>query len=137
MRTIILDKESMSQKFQPSINISTNYTKCQLRTILKYLYQGQNFHHTGFMEDCRLQKKKVLLVQFQSKSQNFWCYKGGFHLVGLIITELKDHMICYKFECSNWWKIYFFKKKKPLQDLLSSLYAVISTNESTQFITGL
>ena len=26
--------------------------------------------------------------------------------------------------------------KKPLQDLLSSLNAVISTNESTQFITG-
>ena len=27
-------------------------------------------------------------------------------------------------------------KKNPLQDLLSSLDAVISTNESTQFITG-
>ena len=31
---------------------------------------------------------------------------GGFHLVDLIITELKDHMICYKLECSHWWKIY-------------------------------
>ena len=39
LRPIILDKKSMSQKFQPPINISTNYTKCQLRTILKYLYQ--------------------------------------------------------------------------------------------------
>jgi hypothetical protein len=29
-----------------------------------------------------------------------------------------------------------FKKKYPLQDLLSSLNAVISTNESTEFITG-
>ena len=29
-----------------------------------------------------------------------------------------------------------FVKKNPLQDLLSSLNAVISTNESTQFITG-
>ena len=35
---------------------------------------------------------------------------------------------------SHWWKIYF--KKNPLQDLLSSLNAVISTNESTEFITG-
>ena len=30
----------------------------------------------------------------------------------------------------------FFIKKNPLQDLLSSLNAVISTNESTRFITG-
>ena len=29
-----------------------------------------------------------------------------------------------------------FAKKKPLQDLLSSLNAAISTNESTWFITG-
>ena len=27
-------------------------------------------------------------------------------------------------------------KKNPLQDLLSSLNAVVSTNESTRFITG-
>ena len=32
--------------------------------------------------------------------------KGGFQFVDLIITELKDHMTCYKFECSQWWKIY-------------------------------
>ena len=29
-----------------------------------------------------------------------------------------------------------FLQKNPLQDLLSSLNAVTSTNESTQFITG-
>ena len=29
---------------------------------------------------------------------------GGFHLVDLIITELKDHMICYEFGCSHWLK---------------------------------
>ena len=44
-------------------------------------------------------------------------------------------MTRYKFELSHWWKIYFFKKN-PLQDLLSSLNAEISTNESTGFITG-
>ena len=43
-------------------------------------------------------------------------------------------MTYYKVECSHCWKIYF--KKNPLQDLLSSLNAVISTNESTQIITG-
>ena len=43
-------------------------------------------------------------------------------------------MPCYKCECSHWWKIYF--KKNPLQYFLSSLNAVISTNESTEFITG-
>ena len=43
-------------------------------------------------------------------------------------------MTCYKFECSHWWKIYL--KKNPLQDLPSSLNAVISNNESTEFITG-
>ena len=31
---------------------------------------------------------------------------GGFQLVDLIITELKDHMTCCKFKCSHWWKIY-------------------------------
>ena len=30
----------------------------------------------------------------------------------------------------------FFVKKNPLQDFLSSLNAVISTNESTEFIGG-
>ena len=33
------------------------------------------------------------------------------------------------------WKIYFLKKN-PLQDFLSSLNAVISTNERTRIITG-
>ena len=55
--------------------------------------------------------------------------RGGFQLVDLIITELKDHMNCYKFECSHWWKIYLSKEILPLQYLLSSLNAVISTNE--------
>ena len=33
-------------------------------------------------------------------------YNGGFHLVDLIITELKDHMTSYEFKCSHWLKIY-------------------------------
>ena len=50
-------------------------------------------------------------------------YKSGY----------KSHDLL-KIECSHWWKIYFLKKS--LQDLLSSLNAAISTNESTRFITG-
>ena len=50
------------------------------------------------------------------------------------ISRVINHMTCYQFECSYWWNIYL--KKNPLQDLLSSLNLVISTNESTQFITG-
>ena len=53
---------------------------------------------------------------------------GGFQLLDLIIPELKSHVIPYKLEYSHWWKIYL-SKKNPLQDLLSSLNAVISTNE--------
>jgi hypothetical protein len=43
-------------------------------------------------------------------------------------------MTSYRFEYSHWWKIYL--KKNPLQDFLSSLNAVISTNESTEFVTS-
>ena len=53
---------------------------------------------------------------------------GGFHLVDLIITEFKDHMTCYKSKSSYCWKN-VFEKTNPLQELLSSLNAVISTNE--------
>ena len=59
---------------------------------------------------------------------------GGFPLEFVSICRVINHMTCYKFECSCWWKIYL--KKNPLQDFLSSPNAVISTNESTEFITG-
>ena len=59
---------------------------------------------------------------------------GGFQLEFVSISWVINHMTCYKFECSHWWKIYL--KKNPLQDLLSSLNTVISTNESIEFITG-
>ena len=50
------------------------------------------------------------------------------------ISRVINHMTCYKFECSHWWKNLYFQKN-PLQDLLSSLNAVISTNENTRIIT--
>ena len=53
---------------------------------------------------------------------------GGFELLDLIIAELKSRMTYQKFKVSHWWKFYL-SKKNPLQDLLSSLNAVISTNE--------
>ena len=32
---------------------------------------------------------------------------GGFQLEFLSINWVINHMTCYKFECSHWWKIYF------------------------------
>ena len=51
------------------------------------------------------------------------------------ISRVINHMTCYKFESSHLWNFYFILLN-PLQYLLSSLNAVISTNESTPFITG-
>ena len=53
----------------------------------------------------------------------------GFHLVDLIIMELKDHMTCARIGGK------FICKKNPLQDLLSSLKSVISTNERNGILT--
>ena len=49
------------------------------------------------------------------------------------ISRVINHMTCYNSSALIGGK---FILKKPLQDLLSSLNAVISTNESTQIITG-
>ena len=55
--------------------------------------------------------------------------QGGFQLLVLIITNLKSHMTCkLKIQGLSLVEI-FFVKKYPLQDLLSSLNAVKSTNE--------
>ena len=71
----------------------------------------------------RVEKKK------RSDQKNKALY-GGFHLVDLIITELKDHMICYKL-VEN-----LFVKKNYLQVLPSSVNAVISTNERAWILKG-
>ena len=31
---------------------------------------------------------------------------GGFQLEFVSISWIINHMTCYKFECSHWWKIY-------------------------------
>ena len=56
-----------------------------------------------------------------------------FELEFVSIGPVINHMTYYNFQCSPWWKIHF---KNPLQDFLSSLNAVISTNESTRIITN-
>ena len=38
---------------------------------------------------------------------------GGFQLEFVSMSRVINHMTCYSFECSHWWKIYF--KKNPLQ----------------------
>ena len=35
----------------------------------------------------------------------YYCFYGGFQVVDLIITELKNHMTCYKFEWSHWFEL--------------------------------
>jgi hypothetical protein len=51
-----------------------------------------------------------------------------FQLLDLIIMELKSHLTLLKIQGLSLVEI-LFVKKDPLQDLLSSLNAVISTNE--------
>ena len=68
----------------------------------------------------------------------------GFHMVPLLkrMVWLKilyiqkfDELLLETVEWSDWWKIYFYKKIL-YKIFFSSLNAVISTNESTEFITG-
>ena len=69
--------------------------------------------------------------QKRYRELTFWWFSVG---ICKYKPGYKSHMTCYKFKCSHWWKIYL--KKKNLQDLLSSVNAVISTNERIEFITG-
>ena len=59
---------------------------------------------------------------------------GGFQLEFVSISQVINHMTCYKFELLALVESLFLKN--PLQDLLSSLNAVISTNESSRIKTG-
>ena len=52
---------------------------------------------------------KVLFMQHNLK------FRLGFGPVGWLLSvvclsQVIDHVTCHKFECSHWWKIYFFKK---------------------------
>ena len=66
--------------------------------------------------DSRTYRYNIFI--YLPKSYLLNVYIGGFHLVDLIITELKDHMTWCRFECTHWLKFYSSKK--------SSLNAVIS-----------
>ena len=35
--------------------------------------------------------------------------KGGFQLEFVSTSQVINHMMCYKFECTHWWKVYFKK----------------------------
>ena len=62
--------------------------------------------------------------------QNLYCAKGGFQLEFVSISRVINHMTCYDLSALIGGK--FILKENPLQDLLSSLNAVLLTNESTQ-----
>ena len=63
---------------------------------------------------------------------------GGFQLEFVSISRIINHMTCYKFECSHWWKIYFYKKILYKRKSCKGFFCKnkFSTNESTAFITG-
>ena len=67
------------------------------------------------------------MLKIESKTQLvvFNGMIGGFQLESISISRVINHMTCYNFGGK-------FIKENTLQDLLSSLNAVISTNESTQ-----
>ena len=50
-----------------------------------------------------------------------------------LYIQKTDELLLETVECSDWWKIYFYKK---ILYKIFSQNAVISTNESTEFITG-
>ena len=52
----------------------------------------------------------ILLIHVLEIVQELLLELGGFQLLDLIIPELKNHVIPYKFKCSHWWKIHFKKK---------------------------
>ena len=86
----------------------------------------------GFVHSVFLKTLLVFVISNLKKSpliawQDVNMY-GGFQLEFVSMSRFINHMTCYKLECSHWWKIHF--KKNPLQDLLSSLNAVMSTNET-------
>ena len=58
----------------------------------------------------------VLLSEYicnhQSLHTNFlpsYIHYGHFQLEFVSISQVLNHMTCYKFECSHWWKIYLKK----------------------------
>ena len=42
---------------------------------------------------------------------------GGFQLEFVSISWAINHMTCYKFECSHWWKIIFFENNQPMRGI--------------------
>ena len=63
-----------------------------------------------------------LAMKYEIHVKEFFKYEGGFQLLDLIINDL------LKIQGLSLLEI-LFAKKNPLQDLLPSLKAVISTNE--------
>ena len=50
-----------------------------------------------------MDNKKEKYLEHQSK------VIGGFQLKFVSISQVINHMTCYKFECSHWWRIYLKK----------------------------
>ena len=57
-------------------------------------------------------------------------YLGGFQLEFVSISRVINHMTCYKFECSHWWKIYTLKKSFTRFALQSECFQPMRGTES-------
>ena len=85
---------------------------------------------------CIILMEKMRKVLEQYLFQKAICLRdlGGFQLEFVSISRVINHMICYNVSAIIGGT--FICKKKPLQDLFSSVNAVIFTNRRTRFITG-
>ena len=90
--------------YQLLIHMLENTYLKKLSAIMEFL--GTKLEFWSPMELRICPKWTILLFLKKEKSVNRVPIKVGFQLADLIITELKDHMTSYKFECSHWWKIY-------------------------------
>ena len=87
-------------------------------------------NNLNLISTCQFYKRNVLrdLCTVKGLQVILVLLLGGFQLEFVNISRVINHMTCY-----DWSALIggTFIKKNPLQDLLSSLNAVIKTNEST------
>ena len=53
--------------------------------------------------------QKTLSKKLKKLKKSFLSQMGGCRLSDLSISQVIEHVTCYKFKCSHWWKIYLKK----------------------------
>ena len=102
----------------------------------------ENFWHPSLLIDLKL-KGHLHHYKLHQIFQSFM----GFHMVPLLkrmvwlkflYIQKTDELLLETVECSDWWKIYFYKKILYKRKSCKGFFCKnkFSTNESTAFITG-